>query len=126
MIETLKNLYTTVFEASLQRKSKNLLSTFDKTVKGLQDVGLKAQKLASVKADQIKAKEASTVIKINKAKAAEQKAIIKAEMKRFTKVGKANDSLAKATSMKNTQIESLTAISEKNTRVALKLQDLIS
>ena len=126
MIETLKNLYTTLIEASLQRKSKSLLSTFDKTVKGLENVGVKAQELAGLKADQIVSKEEATATRIAKVKAAERKAIIKAEMKRLTKVGKADDSLTKAKLTKTAQISSLTLIAEKNARVASKLKDLIA
>ncbi len=125
MSEFFERVWEWFFEANLEKKSGKLLTTFDKTVKGLEQVSENAAKRVATRDLQIENKKAKTEEAIAKVVEKERKAIEKAKEAKEKLENKAKESRDKIVIKKAAEVAQLKDIAAKNVRVAEKLRELI-
>lgn len=126
MIESIKALFARIFETNLEKKSSNLLTTFNDTVKGLEEVAASAQKQKVKKSkESLEAKESASK-KLVKAEDKKRIAIRKAEKIASAKVVNVEFSRDSKIKKNDIAIKRLSKVAEENVKIAGNIKKLIS
>lgn len=126
MTEFIKELIEKLFPSDLEKRTANLLSTFDKTVAGLEKVAIEAKSKAAAKNDEAEEACAIAVQKIEKARDERIRIELKAVEDEAEIIVEAEETRDVTVEVNLKLASNLTKIAEKNAKIAGKIKNLIS